>query len=82
MTAFETIDKIILETGHNILENQDTNEAFIQTTVEFDLDTPLQVDRINQFISMIWPIADTSPINEFIFDGLASLAFPSLFPNR
>ena len=53
----------------------------IQTTVESDLETPFQIDRISQFIKMNCPTAETQPINEFSFDGLASLAFPSLFPH-
>ena len=65
--AFETIDQIVIETGHNILENKDQNETIIQTTIESYLNTPLQCDRINQFISMNLLVADKSPINEFTF---------------
>ena len=51
----------------------------IQATVEPYLETLFQINRISQFIKMNWPTAETQPINEFSFDGFASLAFPSLF---
>ena len=76
-----TLDKIINETGPSLLEEEHDIQQFIQTTVDSDIDAPLQVDRINQFIGINWPIIDTIPINEFTYEGLASCAFPSLFPH-
>ena len=83
--APETLDSVIIETGPTIKETdketeEETNDEIIQTIVESDLETPFQVDRIGEFIQMNWPTVDPTPINEFKTDGLASLAFPSLFP--
>ena len=80
-SAPDTLDNIIIETGPNIQENtEESNDELIQTIVESDLEIPFQVDRISDFIKINWPTVDPTPINEFKTDGLASLAFPSLFP--
>ena len=81
-TSADTFDQVIIETGPAISEEIITDcDDVIQTTVESDIESPFQIDRIEQFIKCNWPLADTNPINEFTFDGLASLAFPSLFPH-
>ena len=78
----ENLDKIIVETGPTINEEPIIDcDDLIQTTVESDIEAPFQIDRIEQFVKCNWPLADSNPINEFSFDGLASLAFPSLFPH-
>ena len=79
--ANETLDKVIIQTGPHILEENTNNDEFIQTMVESDIVEPLQIDRIQQFIKCNWPTSDPNPINEFDYDGLCSLAFPSLFPH-
>lgn len=79
--APDNLDSIIIETGPSIQENtEDSNDEIIQTIVESDIEIPFQVDRISDFIKINWPTVDPTPINEFKTDGLASLAFPSLFP--
>jgi hypothetical protein len=77
----ETLDNIIINTGPQILEDQIENDDFLQTTVEQNVDTPFQVDRIQQVITCDWPIAQKKAINEFEYQGLCSMAFPSLFPH-
>ncbi len=80
-SAPDTLDNIIIETGPNIQDDtEESNDKLIQTIVESDLEIPFQVDRISDFIKINWPTVDPTPINEFKTDGLASLAFPSLFP--
>ena len=81
--AQDTFDNIIIQTGPTVKENSiqiDENDEFIQTVVECDIEQPFQVDRIDQFIKCNWPQADSTPINEFTFQGIPSLSFPSLFP--
>ena len=80
-SASNTLDKVIIQTGPEIIGNETENEEFIQTAVEGETDQPFQVDRVQQFIKCNWPQAEPIPINEFEYDGLCSLAFPSLFPN-
>ena len=78
----ENLDRIIVETGPTINEEPIIDcDDLIQTTVESDIEAPFQIDRIEQFVKCNWPLDDSNPINEFSFDGLASLAFPSLFPH-
>ncbi len=48
--------------------------------MECDIEEPFQIDRIEKFIKCNWPQADSTPINEFTFEGIPSLTFPSLFP--
>ena len=79
-SAIETIDKVIIETGPEIIQESNENDDFIQTTVDSDIDAPFEVNRIQQFITCNWPTADTKPINEFDYQGLCSMTFPSLFP--
>ena len=81
-TTLDTFDKIIIESGPAVVEETITEcDHTIQITIESDIETPFQVDRIEQFIKCNWPLSDSNPINDFTFDGLASLAFPSLFPH-
>jgi hypothetical protein len=78
----ETIDRVVTDTGPEILENDGVSTSeFEQAFVESDDTEPMQIDRIGQFISTDWPTINPQPINEFEYDGLASLCFPSLFPN-
>ena len=76
----ENFDQVIIQTGPNISENNIENDDFIQTFVESDIEEPLQIDRIGQFLTVEWPKANSKPINEFEYDGLCSLAFPAIFP--
>lgn len=50
-------------------------EAFIDAPIE----ELLEVDKIKHLLN--WPQINNQPINEYSFDGLASLLFPKLFPN-
>jgi len=79
-TAPDNLDQIIIQTGPNILEKNIENDEFIQTFVESDIEEPLQIDRIGQFLTVDWPAVNPKPINEFEYDGLCSLAFPAIFP--
>jgi hypothetical protein len=80
--APETLDDIIIQTGPTLVEEpiEEQQQDFIQTVVECDIEEPFQIDRIEKFISCNWPQADSTPINEFTFEGIPSLSFPSLFP--
>jgi hypothetical protein len=81
-----TIDEVVEDTGPVIADNgpviQDDELESDQPTHTFvesnDLQNPVQIDRIGDFIN--WPQANPTPINEFEYDGLCSLVFPSLFP--
>ena len=84
INATDTLDKLIIKTGPSIdVISKDDIDEIIQTTVESDTEVPFQVDRISNFIKINWPNVDPTPINEFSKDGdgLATLAFPSLFPH-
>ncbi len=78
-SAVETIDRVIIETGPNLTE-ETTNDDFIQTSIDSDIEAPFEVNRIEQFINCNWPIAESKPINEIDYQGLCSMTFPSLFP--
>ncbi len=77
------IDKLIVDVGPKLAENEKTNQFEeiddYQTLVETDESiVPLQVDNIKNAIS--FPTASKKAINEFEIDSLASLLFPKLFP--
>ncbi len=61
---------------NTITESNEIEHAFVEIS-EMEM---LQVDQIQQAINIEWPKAANLPINEFQFDGLASMTFPCLFP--
>ena len=75
------MDVVVNDAGPEIVDDitTDPNEvehAYVESS-DFGL---LQIDRIQQAINMDWPVASNLPINEFRYDGLASMTFPCLFP--
>jgi hypothetical protein len=78
--SVQTLDKVIIETGPEILqENTETTDP-IETYIESNNEEPLQIDRIGMFVDCEWPKVNPKPINEYEYDGLASMLFPKLFP--
>ena len=78
----QTSDKIVLDSGPEIIDDQfPTSSDYENAFIESDHTEPMQIDRIGKFINIDWPTVNPIPINEFEFDGLASMCFPSLFPN-
>ncbi len=76
-----TIDKVITDVGPEIIEEMhNSNEELVQTYIETDDIELCQIDQIKKGVKIDWPIADTKPINEFEYDGLCGMAFPTLFP--
>jgi hypothetical protein len=78
--SLDTIDSVMLATGPELLEDQPAYTEPVQAFVESSLEEPLQIDRVQAFVRVDWPQNNPKPINEFEFDGLASLLFPKLFP--
>ncbi len=75
------MDQCVKDNGPEIsgtLPDSDPDEV-IQTMIDSDDPGMLQIDRIHQAINIEWP-QPQEIIDEFKFDGLASMAFPSLFP--
>ena len=81
--AENIFDQYIVDTGPIILENeQNTNNEIddcINNFIPTDDDTPIQIDYMKNRIN--FPRNTSSPVNEFNTNSLASLLFPSLFPN-
>ena len=79
-----TIDNLVSDFGpeidENLISNPENPDELIQTMIEPEQVEMLQVDRMQQAINIDWPKASSLPINEFQFDGLATLTFPCLFP--
>ena len=76
----EMLISTILDVGPVIIEEtiQD-NEEYYETFVDTDPNEPLQIDNIKNTI--IFPVAEQNAINEFKYNGYATLIFPKLFLN-
>lgn len=77
ITEVENQNDIVNDIGPEIHENiqiPDDNHVFVQSVEE----KSLECEKIKEILN--WPQKSKDPINEFNFDGIASLVFPKLFP--
>ena len=74
------IDNILIDVGPEIINNtSNNNEEPYQSFIASENTQPLQVDYIKEKVN--WPSANSTPVNEWNMNAMATLLFPKLFPN-
>lgn len=73
------VEHILVDVGPHIYNNETTQDEPYETFIAGENTQPLQVDYIKEKLN--WPTSNSTPINEWTLNGMASLLFPKLFPN-
>ena len=74
------VEQVLIDVDPEIINNeQSTNVETNETFIASENSQSLQVYYIKETLN--WSTANSTPINEWNINGMASLLFPKLFPN-